>query len=228
LITAEPIMALFCATLAIAGVETRDAPQTALQAGAIHERWHERILTTVFWVGEPANELTGSACNRASAWDMRWMDNFGGTDHPTNRDGFRPAGFQPKQNPFYVALPFNDRVRRLRERPIAIRFLNFWKPMIRALPVCRSLCKNRWIEIRFRGKSCFAQWQDVGPVYTDDDLYVFGFEEPRSHARGMAGLDVSPAVRDFLKFPGSGKTDWKFSEADEVPDGPWLEIVTQD
>lgn len=214
--------------LAMAGAQAREVQSTAIQPGAIHERWHERILTTVFWVGEPANPSTGSACNQDSAWDMRWMENFGGTDHPNRRSGYRPADFLPRQNPFYVALPFNDLVRRLREQPTVFEFLTFWKELVRKLPACRSLCKNRWIEIRYRGKSCFAQWQDVGPVYTDDHAYVFGFEEPRSHARRMAGLDVSPAVRDFLRFPGSGKMDWKFTEEDKVTDGPWLETVTRD
>ena len=29
-------------------------------------------------------------------------------DHPSKRNGFFPAAFTPKQNPFYVALPFAE------------------------------------------------------------------------------------------------------------------------
>ena len=45
-----------------------------------------------------------------SAWDSNWARNFGGSDSPETgeRKGFIPARFVPRQNPFYLALPFND------------------------------------------------------------------------------------------------------------------------
>ena len=205
----------------------RGMRSSELEPEADPDRWHERIRTTVFWVGEPGDGTPGGACNRDSAWDTHWIENFGGTDHPRRRNGFFPAGFTPRQNPFYAALPYNDVMRRPQILPAVRWFLDFWKETIRRPPRSRSLCKNSWLAIRFRNNTCFAQWQDVGPVYTDDDSYVFGFKPPKSHALGMAGLDISPAVRDFLKFPGNGKTDWKFFTEDEPPDGPWLEIVTE-
>ncbi|MEO8207202.1 MAG: hypothetical protein ABI615_13555, partial [Chthoniobacterales bacterium] len=36
-----------------------------------------------------------------------------------------------------------------------------------------------------------------------------------------AGLDVSPAVRDYLGIAGKDVCDWKFVEFSEVPNGPW-------
>ena len=36
-----------------------------------------------------------------------------------------------------------------------------------------------------------------------------------------AGLDVSPAVRDFLGLASTDVTDWKFVEFRDVPYGPW-------
>jgi len=36
-----------------------------------------------------------------------------------------------------------------------------------------------------------------------------------------AGLDVSPAVRDYLGLNETDVTDWKFVEFKEVPRGPW-------
>ena len=37
----------------------------------------------------------------------------------------------------------------------------------------------------------------------------------------VSGLDVSPAVRDFLGMEDTDVTDWKFVDFDEVPSGPW-------
>jgi len=39
-----------------------------------------------------------------------------------------------------------------------------------------------------------------------------------------AGLDVSPAVRDYLGLQETDVTDWKFVEFSEVPRGPWSRL----
>jgi hypothetical protein len=43
-------------------------------------------------------------------------------------------------------------------------------------------------------------------------------------------MDVSPAIRDCLKFNGlnndSNKVDWQFVDAKDVPVGPWKNIIT--
>jgi hypothetical protein len=36
-----------------------------------------------------------------------------------------------------------------------------------------------------------------------------------------AGLDVSPAVRDYLGLKQTDVTDWRFVDFREVPRGPW-------
>lgn len=184
---------------------------------------HDDVLTTVFWVGERAKPKSGWSDNLDSAWDMRWKENFGGLDSPVKRKGFFPAAFRPKQNPFYVALPFNDVSNRdyLEICPI----LQFFK--IRKASRVHSVCKNRWIEVSYREKTCYAQWQDVGPVFTDDYEYVFKGDEPRAHQRDMAGLDISPAVRDYLSFKGLARTSWRFMDDSEVPDGPWKKVITR-
>ena len=199
----------------------------SIQPSDIYERWHESILTTVFWVGE-GSVGQGWSASRDSAWDERWVENFGGTDHPSQRKGYMPASFVPHQNPFYVALPFNDLATSARENPMVSRFLNFWKETGNQPKTTKSVCKNRWIAISYKGKTCFAQWQDVGPIHRDDYAYVFGFQSPKSHAQGMAGLDVSPAVRDYLGLCGRAKTNWRFIQVGELPEGPWNNIVTQD
>jgi hypothetical protein len=184
---------------------------------------HKDILTTVFWVGERAKPNSGWSDNLDSAWDRRWKENFGGLDSPVFRKGFFPAAFQPKQNPFYAALPFNDvsNPDYLQTCPL----LQYFK--LTKTPTSNSVCKNKWIEISLNGKYCYAQWQDVGPIYTNDYDYVFGEEAPRANNVDKAGLDVSPAVRDFLSFKGLCKSSWRFVNEADVPMGPWKAVVTR-
>ena len=66
-----------------------------------------------------------------------------------------------------------------------------------------------------------AQWEDCGPFRTDHWQYVFGNERPRPNLNQGAGLDVSPAVRDYLGLGIKDPCDWKFVEFCEVPPGPW-------
>jgi hypothetical protein len=49
-------------------------------------------------------------------------------------------------------------------------------------------------------------------------VLVFGGARPASP---RAGLDVSPAVRDYLGLDSTDTTDWRFCEAREVRPGPW-------
>jgi hypothetical protein len=50
---------------------------------------------------------------------------------------------------------------------------------------------------------------------------VFGDERPKPNLNRNAGLDVSPAVRDYLGLSDLDVCDWKFVEFREVPPGPW-------
>jgi hypothetical protein len=192
-----------------------DAPQ-ADAAG--YGPWKRNVVTTNFWVGEPP--ARNGPTNSASAWDKRWEVNFGGFDDPKARHGFFPAAFVPRRNPFYVALPYNDVDSRARYRPEASRVVPwFWERYGQG----GSVCKGQWVAIRNRsGRVCYAQWEDVGPFRTAHWQYVFGNERPLPNANGGAGLDVSPAVRDFLGLRGLDITDWRFVRAGAVPPGPWL------
>ena len=69
--------------------------------------WKQNIVTTVFWIGEGATR-SNPVPNTKSAWDLRWGRHYGGYDNPTDRANYIPARFIPNQNPFYVALPYND------------------------------------------------------------------------------------------------------------------------
>jgi hypothetical protein len=177
---------------------------------------HENITATVFWVGESASADNGWISNTKSAWDHFWMDRFGGYDDPTNRNGFLPTAFTPKENPFYVALPYGDyTVSGLKE---SIQKVPWYKP----IRTGESLLKNRWVKITTNGRTAYAQWEDVGPFETDDFDYVFGVARPKYDV----GIDVSPAVRDFLEIGGKGLVSWQFVDEQDVPDGPWKLVVT--
>lgn len=183
---------------------------------------HRDITVTVFWIGEKTRGACSRSNNTMSAWDKRWVTHYGGVDTPHDRFGYFPSGFFPKENPFYAALPYNDfRGRRKRSayRTVYWAKEKKWKPW-------ESMCKNRWIKIMKNGRTAYAQWEDVGPFLNDDAAYVFGTARPRNPHNHHAGLDVSPAVRDYLHLSGVDTVDWQFVSDDEVPEGPWKVIVT--
>jgi hypothetical protein len=84
-----------------------------------------------------------------------------------------------------------------------------------------STCKDRWVAIRKGNRIAYAQWEDAGPFRTDHWQYVFGNERPKPNLNKGAGLDVSPAVRDYLRLNETDVTDWRFVDFSEVPRGPW-------
>jgi len=182
--------------------------------------WKRQIVTTTFWIGETATH-NNPVPNRSSCWDENWAKNYGGNDpsDKTERTGdYIPASFVPGQNPFYVALPYNDMEHGAHkaEAPQVIP----WFPKDYKGST-KSVCQGRWIAIRFGNKVCYAQWEDAGPFRTDHWQYVFGNDRPRWNLNRGAGLDVSPAVRDYLGMNGTDVTDWKFVDFPEVPGGPW-------
>lgn len=180
--------------------------------------WRGNVIGTVFWVGELPTQ-NNPVPNTMSSWDMNWQANFGGYDDPERRKGYLPAGFTPKLNPFYVALPYNDIARGGGHRPEASQVIPWFWREYRGDGI--SVCKGRWIAIHREGKVCYAQWEDVGPFEVDHWQYVFGNEQPRANRNDAAGIDISPAVRDYLGFRSGERVQWRFVEARDVPPGPW-------
>ena len=179
-------------------------------------------MTTTFWVGERPTKNNPTPNNKSS-WDTEWAKNYGGTDTPdaSQRVDYRPATFVPDQNPFYVALPYND-VRGGAHKPEAASVIPWFQEDFRVPG--KTVCKGRWIAIRFKDRVSYAQWEDCGPFRTDHSAYVFGSERPKPNLNKGAGLDVSPAVRDYLGMNDTDVTDWKFVDFHEVPDGPWAKL----
>lgn len=182
--------------------------------------WKDAIAT-VFWVGEDATDDNGFIHNSASAWDGAWMTHFGGVDDPHLRCDWRPCAFMPKENPFYVALPYND----IDDQGVKKADADIipWNDASQQ----KSVLKNRWIHVVHAGKSCYGQWEDVGPFFEDDSAYVFGSAAKPKNTYGVsAGIDLSPALRDCLGADGLSDVRWRHVDAGEVPAGPWKTIIT--
>jgi hypothetical protein len=199
-------------------VETRDAAYPV----------HRDIVATVFWIGESADSDTNYITNAVSAWDDHWLEHYGGIDDYQSRNGFFPSGFTPKENPFYLDLPYND-FDDAGNRRNDVSVVPWFDG--RSLEPTQSLMKNRWVRLMRGERTCYGQIEDAGPLNYDDTAYVFGTARPSNtdYANGT-GIDVSPALRDCLAFAGldnaDNRLDWQFVSADEVPDGPWSQIVT--
>jgi len=185
---------------------------------------HKDITSTFFWAGEKAGDDNKDISNLPSAWDEDWVRHFGGVDSPKKRSGYFPAGFIPKENPFYFALPYNDYDRDGKLKAEIFKLADWTRD--KKLGKKQSYCKNQWAAITKNGRTTYAQWEDVGPFKENDKEYVFGSALPKSKTNNHAGIDVSPAVRDYLGLDDIDKVDWQFVDSDQVPDGPWKKMVT--
>ena len=181
--------------------------------------WKTDIVTTIFWIGEMPT-ANNPVPNHKSSWDPDWTRNYGGYDDPdsSRRRDYIPINFVPRQNPFYCALPYND-VSHGQFKPEAPMVVPWFRQAF--VQQGHSVCKDRWIAIRRGNRVCYAQWEDCGPFRTDHYQYVFRNERPKPNLNRGAGLDVSPAVRDYLGLGPTSLTDWQFVEVRDVPPGPW-------
>jgi hypothetical protein len=180
--------------------------------------WKRNVVATVFWVGELPTQNNPTP-NTKSAWDQNWQANFGGYDTPDRRDAYLPAGFVPSLNPFYIALPYNDVAKGGVHRPEASEVIPWFWESYRGDGI--SVCKGRWLAIHHKGRVCYAQWEDVGPFEVDHWQYVFGKQSPRPNRNQAAGIDLSPAVRDYLNLRSGALVEWRFADEREIPGGPW-------
>jgi hypothetical protein len=207
-----------------------------------HYTQHTNVTATVFWIGEPVGN--GSTENNAiSAWDDLWQAHYGGPDNyrSVRKPPYFPS-FRPRENPFYLDLPYNDFDDNGNPRPDRTQIIPWAKNYVGELVRSRntgkpfSLMKNRWVKLwrSVGGKkyTCYGQIEDSGPYVYDDAAYVFGKHDARPISRlaQNAGMDVSPAIRDCLRFSGlnndENRVSWQFVDASQVPRGPWRIVVT--
>ncbi len=204
----------------LVAAERNDALKMAPRPWSLQgQAWKTGIMATVFWVGETPTR-NNPVPNDKSSWDSKWARNYGGFDNPDpqERRGYLPADFVPRQNPFYIALPYND-VSGGRTKSEARAVIPWFKDSF--VREGQSVCKGRWVAIRYKGREAYAQWEDCGPFRTDHWEYVFGNERPRPNLNQGAGIDISPAVRDYLGMKTNDAVDWRFVEFNDVPHGPW-------
>ena len=204
------------------GYTPRNAPADRPAKAGDRFPWKKEIVTTVFWIGEDPTD-NNPVPNDSSSWDKAWTKSYGGYDNPNpaRRQNYTPVNFTPRQNPFYCALPYNDKARE-GHRPEAPKVVPWFQEAYQGPAV--STCKGRWIAIRKGNRTVYAQWEDAGPFRTDHWQYVFGNERPKPNLNKGAGLDVSPAVRDYLGLAPTDVTDWKFVDFKDVPPGPWARL----
>jgi hypothetical protein len=234
-------VALFAAAaVALAACSTGSARPQSRQ-----HPWHTNIVATTFWVGEVVDPSASDGSQTVSTYDANWLANYGGCDgvvqdgvcRTERRDAsndFYPTWMTPKQNPFYLDLPFDDinNSAAFARRGAAVPWANDPGYRGRADDPTVSFMKNRWVELRKGGTTCYGQLQDAGPAVYDDAAYVFGSDDrrPANTRFNGAGLDASPALNGCLGFRElDGQTDrldWRFVEKADVPDGPWTRIVT--
>jgi hypothetical protein len=183
--------------------------------------WKIDITATVFWIGENPS-INNPTPNHQSSWDTEWQKNYGGYDDPNpaaRTNSYTPKAFVPGLNPFYVALPYNDVLNHKEHKTEAAKIIPWFQSCF--TKAGRSVLRGAWIAIRFGNRVCYAQWEDCGPYCTDDYQYVFGNSKPKSQINNNAGIDLSPAVRDYLGIKSQQKCDWRFVDLREVPLGPW-------
>lgn len=188
--------------------------------------WKTYVTSTIFWIGEQPTQNNPTP-NCKSSWDTQWSSNYGGYDDPdpANRiadhasGDFRPKGFIPKLNTFYVALPYNDVASYRQHKSEASRVIPWFRRM--NPEPGKTVCKGRWVQIFYANRSCYAQWEDCGPWVTDDYEYVFGSKPPKTKQNGSAGIDLSPSIRDYLGLRSGQKVHWRFVDDGQVPYGPW-------
>jgi hypothetical protein len=210
--------------------------ETPMSAEGSRYFWHHDIVASVFWIGEEAGPDNDYISNESTAWVSDSVSSFGGIDTPDTRNPdnpYHPAGFVPRENPFYIALPAgeydeNGLLPGAREK-------SPWAD--EAVPESGSLFKNRWVHVVSTNpdglrSECYGQWEDVGPNEETDYGYVFCNAPPENDFGLGAGIDVSPATAICLGFDGtvsrsSGTVSWRFIDAVDVPPGPWLEITTE-
>lgn len=195
---------------------------------------HRDIVASVFWVGEEASEANNYINNVSSAWVSDWVGEFGGVDTPNKRNPdnrYLPLSFTPKENPFYLALPANEH-----DETGLLPGAREASPWGNEVVKNGSLFKNRWVLVTRtlpdgHQATCFGQWEDVGPNNPNQHDYVFG-EAAVDNQFGLgAGIDISPAMAICLQIEGdianaSATVEWIFVDEEDVPYGPWSEIVT--
>ncbi|MCW2789356.1 MAG: hypothetical protein JWQ91_1620 [Aeromicrobium sp.] len=207
---------------------------------------HTGIVATTFWVGEIFDPDAEDGSQMLSTYDDNWYRSYGGcdgrevkgdcrTEKRVASNDYFPSSMTPKENPFYLDLPFddvNDSIgAKTRKQVVPWIQAKPWSTL--AKDADSSVMKNRWVKISRKGHTCYGQIQDAGPGKYHDAKYVFGSDDsrPANKRYNKAGMDVSPALNGCLRFSElngeSDKVSWRFVDGVDVPAGPWRRVITR-
>ncbi len=169
--------------------------------------WKTKILTSTFFMSDNSNQSD-------NVWSRTGKVKNGVSENSKSNSSYSYS--RTPANPYYIALPFNDLAHPEEAKkwvpPAWTRSSKDGKPI--------SSCKGRWVQIKnVQGRSCYAQWEDVGPIGDSDAGYVFGSNRPEGAG---PGLDVSPAVAHYLNLEENSTVAWRFVAEEEVRPGEWL------
>ncbi|HZE39183.1 MAG TPA: hypothetical protein VE172_10270 [Stackebrandtia sp.] len=188
--------------------------------------------------GELPDDAAGCAGSTVGGCDGVWTKDRCVTEKRTAAHHYFPTAAEPRENPFYLDLPYDDLndPKGFAKRCDVIGWAHDKGYDGRCGDETFSFMKNRWVSIKGpNGKTCYGQIEDAGPSHDDeyhDASYVFGRHDARPAQRHFnnAGLDVSPALNGCLGFAelngDSDTVDWRFADEEDVPDGPWTRVVT--
>ncbi|WP_430332332.1 hypothetical protein [Rhodococcus sp. ACT016] len=227
------------------GIAATGCAADTAQAADTEYPWHTDIVSTTFWVGEIFDPTAEDGSQEMSTYDANWLENYGGcdgvtvggacrTEPRTAANGYFPTQMTPRENPFYLDLPFddvNDKVA-FKQRGSVVPWADEAPYSDHLTDPSFSLMKNRWVRLRSGDQTCYGQIQDAGPGTYHDSAYVFGGNDarPANTEFNGAGLDVSPALNGCLGFSEldgeDDHVDWQFVDEGDVPPGPWRTIVT--
>ena len=214
--------------------------------GARRYPLHTSIVATTFWVGEIFDPNAADGSQVVSTYDDRWLEHYGGcdgqvvagecrTERRTAANDYFPTRMTPRQNPFYLDLPFDDvnDPGAAAQRASVVPWAHDPGWAQKLPDPDQSIMKNRWVAIRKGDRVCYGQIEDAGPGQYDDVRYVFGRhdERPANRRYNGAGMDVSPALNGCLGFSElngqDDRVDWWFVDDAGVPAGPWRLLVTR-
>jgi hypothetical protein len=200
-------------------------------------------IASTFYIHEPAGSSNAGISNVPTAWDDLASKDYGvpdgwgpinGVSGPTfKRRGLCPAAGIPKEGLAYVAIQVVDHDGRIYKKAFPwVKYAARFLPQLRKFKDghfadWQSPFKNLWVEVHYHGLVAYGQVEDTGPSkFTDgraaDFPYVFGRARHTKNRYGLhAGIDLSPALTDYLGTDGGARVTWRIIPSDLVPNGWW-------